>query len=359
MNQRPTGGFDGAPCNSGRRRWRRHWLTSVFALRLLCAWWLCGLPAALPAQQGSTCHLARHMLMAAAGGTVRLVAWPNWRLPAAAGADDRLHMAVTGAALGGHRLRYAACGLPFCCSPAAQATGAGKGQTRHPARWPLVGVVQVLASGSRWFGAGTCRGGRAAPGAHSLCWPVFALVLVEQVFRNVATEDSRWNQARCAWAWPASSLFDLYLFSEPCFCSIARWTPTPAALRGAVHALMVPLLLLLRARGAATGLSKIQVSRKAAFHSATLILAGALPAVHVGIGLLRALLWWRMGARAAIGPGGRGPGLPGGWWCRVLCALAEGVCGQALLQLPLRLPRRVAAIHGHAVLQARRKKWAA
>ena len=64
-----------------------------------------------------------------------------------------------------------------------------------------------------------------------------------------------------------------------------------------------------------------------------------LSALHVGHWLLRALLRWQLGARAADWPVGRGPGLPrrtGGVGFSAL--LAEGLCRQALLQLSLRLP---------------------
>lgn len=100
--------------------------------------------------------------------------------------------------------------------------------------------------------------------------PVFALVLLEQVFRNV-TEDSRWNIKPLCLGLFSAFLFDLYLFSEAVLFN--RIDADALSIRGAVHALVVPLLLLSMTRRS-DWISKIRISPKAAFQTATLLMAG-------------------------------------------------------------------------------------
>jgi putative PEP-CTERM system histidine kinase len=104
----------------------------------------------------------------------------------------------------------------------------------------------------------------------SMATSVFALVLLEQVFRNV-TEDSRWNIKPLCLGLAVAFAFDLYLFSEAVLFN--RIDQDALSIRGAVHAVVVPLLLLSMSRRS-DWISKIQLSPKAAFHSATLLLAG-------------------------------------------------------------------------------------
>ena len=104
----------------------------------------------------------------------------------------------------------------------------------------------------------------------SMALSVFALVLLEQMFRNVA-EDSRWNVKPLCLGLAGAFLFDLYLFSQAVLFS--RIDVDALSIRGAVHALIVPLLMLSIARRS-DWISKIRLSPKAAFHSATLLIAG-------------------------------------------------------------------------------------
>ena len=104
----------------------------------------------------------------------------------------------------------------------------------------------------------------------SMASSVFALVLLEQMFRNV-TEDSRWNVKPLCLGLAGAFLFDLYLFSQAVLFS--RVDADALSIRGAVHALIVPLLMLSIARRS-DWISKIRLSPKAAFHSATLLIAG-------------------------------------------------------------------------------------
>ena len=104
----------------------------------------------------------------------------------------------------------------------------------------------------------------------SMALPVLALVLIEQLFRNVS-EDSRWNVKPLCLGLAGACLFDLYVYSQAVLFN--RLDGDAVSIRGAVHTLMVPLLLLASTRRG-DWIAKIQVSRKAAFHSLTLLIVG-------------------------------------------------------------------------------------
>ncbi len=107
--------------------------------------------------------------------------------------------------------------------------------------------------------------------AGSLALPVCGLLMVEQLFRNLR-EDQRWNAKPVCLGLACVFLFDIYLFSEGLL--FATFDRDALAVRGAVHALAVPFLLV-AARRSANWIAKLQVSRAAAFYSASLLLAGA------------------------------------------------------------------------------------
>jgi len=100
--------------------------------------------------------------------------------------------------------------------------------------------------------------------------PVLSLVLLEQVFRNV-TEDFRWSIKPLCLGLAGASLFDLYLFSQAVLFN--RIDADAFSIRGVVHTLVVPLLLLSMTRRS-DWMSTIKLSPKAAFHSATLLISG-------------------------------------------------------------------------------------
>jgi putative PEP-CTERM system histidine kinase len=104
----------------------------------------------------------------------------------------------------------------------------------------------------------------------SMASPVLALVMVEQLFRN-ASEDSQWNVKPLCLGLAGMALFDVYLYSQAVMFN--RLDEDALSIRGAVHTLMVPLLLLAATRQT-DWIAKVQISRKAAFHSATLLAAG-------------------------------------------------------------------------------------
>lgn len=114
----------------------------------------------------------------------------------------------------------------------------------------------------------------------SLAFPVFALILLEQVFRNVE-EDSRWNIKPLCLGLSGLFLFDLYLFSESVLFN--RLDDDALSIRGLVHALVVPLLLLSMTRRS-DWVSHIRLSPRAAFHSATLLISGIYLLFISGVG---------------------------------------------------------------------------
>lgn len=106
--------------------------------------------------------------------------------------------------------------------------------------------------------------------AGQLALAVCGLLMVEQVFRNLS-EDSRWNAKPVCLGLGGLFVFDIYLFSEALL--FGRFDPDAAAVRGAAHALAVPFLFV-ASRRSQQWFARLQVSRAAAFYSATLILAG-------------------------------------------------------------------------------------
>ena len=114
----------------------------------------------------------------------------------------------------------------------------------------------------------------------ALSLALMAMVLLEQFFRN-ASEDSRWNIKPLSLGLAGAFLFDLYLYSEAVLFN--RLDIDGFAIRGAVHALVVPFLVLSTARRS-DWLSKIQISRRVAFHSATLMIAGLYLLFISGVG---------------------------------------------------------------------------
>jgi putative PEP-CTERM system histidine kinase len=114
----------------------------------------------------------------------------------------------------------------------------------------------------------------------ALALPVLGLILVEQLFRSVA-DDSVWNIKPLCLGLGGQLIFDVYLFSEALMFN--RLDPDAFAVRGFVHAMTVPLLLLatLRSRDWTT---KIRLSQRAAFHSATLLMAGLYLLFMAGVG---------------------------------------------------------------------------
>lgn len=100
---------------------------------------------------------------------------------------------------------------------------------------------------------------------------VFALVCLEQVYRNTPAE-GRWALKFIAVALLALFGFDLFMLTEALL--FGRLNPSFWTARGFANALMVPLLAVAAARNPQWRFD-INVSRQVVFHSATLFAAGA------------------------------------------------------------------------------------
>ncbi len=116
--------------------------------------------------------------------------------------------------------------------------------------------------------------------AASLAMPVCGLLMVEQLFRNLA-EDSRWNAKPVFLGLSCVFVFDIYLYSESLL--FGRFDQDALNVRGAVHSLAV-LFLVVASRRGQNWINRLHVSRTAAFYSATLILAGAYLLFMAGAG---------------------------------------------------------------------------
>lgn len=105
----------------------------------------------------------------------------------------------------------------------------------------------------------------------SLGMPVLGLVLIEQIFRNLH-KDMRWSAKPVGIGLGAVFIFDIYLFAEGSL--LGRLDPDVLAVRPLAQLLLVPLMYAAAARRTDWARS-IQVSRRAVFYSATLLLSGA------------------------------------------------------------------------------------
>ena len=200
-----------------------------------------------------------------------LLAQAAWGLIALAAAGSE-SLLLSWLAMLADRLRYGLWFAFLLCliepSPDDRAAAAGASRLPLLAAGLVVGAVvadalQVLEIG--WFGD-------PARGAFLLATAlaVFGLMLLEQVWRNLP-EDSRWNAKPLCLGLGGLFLFDLYLYSQSLL--FRELDPDAVAVRSIVHWLVAPLLLLSfsRRRG---WLARLRLSQKAAFHSATLLLAG-------------------------------------------------------------------------------------
>ncbi len=103
-----------------------------------------------------------------------------------------------------------------------------------------------------------------------LAWAVYSLVMVEQVFRNQA-ETARWSAKPLCLGLGTVFAYDVYLYSQALM--FGGFDSDALSARGLVHVLAVPLLLM-AARRQAHWLARVQVSKTAAFYSASLLLIG-------------------------------------------------------------------------------------
>ena len=130
--------------------------------------------------------------------------------------------------------------------------------TARPLRWPtpIAVLLCLLALSGQYL--------------FLLLLPLFGLLLLEQYYRNQG-DDARWQAKPFCLALAALFIFDVYLFSQG---ALLRGIEADEALaRPIVHG-MVAVALLLAGSQHRHWLARLRVSRRLAFHSATLFLAG-------------------------------------------------------------------------------------
>lgn len=153
-------------------------------------------------------------------------------------------------------------------------SGAHAPASKSPRWLPLAALALVLggvlAQLLALLGIAVPGGAQRLALLDSLAMAVFALVLVEQLFRNVDS-DSRWSIKPLCLGLGGAFLFDLFLYSDALLFN--RIDADAFSIRGFVHALAVPLVAVstLRSRGWKT---RIVLSRRAALQSATLAMVG-------------------------------------------------------------------------------------
>ncbi len=167
---------------------------------------------------------------------------------------------------------------PLSSSAGSDADAAGSNR-RPPAftRLRLAAGVALAAAAAmvllRPMGAAAVVDGDAVARlwvVSALALPVLGLLTIEQLFRNLR-EDVRWPLKPVFLGLACVFVFDVYLYAEGLL--FAHLDPDALAVRGIAHALAVPFLFIAARRGSGW-LARLQVSRAAAFHSATLVLAG-------------------------------------------------------------------------------------
>ena len=175
-------------------------------------------------------------------------------------------------------LRY---GLWFAFLLTLFGTGPGPLQAR-PLRWIRYGagfalllslLLLVLRLTAQRGGLGALDKdlfAKAAVGS-TLALPLIGLLLVEQLVRNLADE-GRWHIKPVFLGLACVFVFDVWLYAEALL--FGQFDPVALSVRGLAHALAVPFLFV-AARREPDWSVRLQVSRSAAFHSVTLVLAGA------------------------------------------------------------------------------------
>ncbi|HQU80567.1 MAG TPA: PEP-CTERM system histidine kinase PrsK [Azonexus sp.] len=114
----------------------------------------------------------------------------------------------------------------------------------------------------------------------ALSMAVLGLMLIEQLFRNVSN-DSLWNIKPLCLGLGSQFAFDLYLYSDALLFN--QLDADAFAVRGFVQSCVIPLLLIATTRSR-DWTAKIRLSQKAAFHTATLLIAGFYLLFVAGVG---------------------------------------------------------------------------
>ena len=114
----------------------------------------------------------------------------------------------------------------------------------------------------------------------SLALVVVALSLLEQLWRNLLDENL-WRVKPLCLGLGAAFAFDFYMFAEAAL--FGRIDRDVMSVRGLVYAMVIPLLALAAMRGKGW-IENLRFSRKMAFHSAALLLAGLYMLFLSGVG---------------------------------------------------------------------------
>ena len=154
--------------------------------------------------------------------------------------------------------------------------GARQSATTRAAAWPLASIAGALV-GLALLSQAACAFGACDSGSAghfvllgSMVLPVMALVLLEQLYRN-ADEDARWSVKPLCLGLAGAFMFDLFLYSQAVL--LGRADPEAFGIRGVAHLLLMPMLLMAASRHG-NWTRRVELSRRAAFHSATLMIAG-------------------------------------------------------------------------------------
>jgi putative PEP-CTERM system histidine kinase len=166
--------------------------------------------------------------------------------------------------------RASAKGAAFAEDPAPRAPASALGGWMQAAAIGLLAVALVAQAGGALF-PGDAASVAQLVLVSAMALPIFALTLLEQFYRNLSV-DSRWNAKPLCLGLAGAFLFDFYFYSESVLFN--RIDSDAMSVRAIIHALMLPLLVLSSLRRTAW-VSRLRMSRKAVFHSATLLIAGA------------------------------------------------------------------------------------
>ena len=149
------------------------------------------------------------------------------------------------------------------------------GAAGRPSTWLLPIAVAVILWGVAaqvlaWFGVRLFGDPNRIAVLDALAASVLGLVLVEQVFRNLA-EESRWSLTPLCLGLAGIFAFDIYAFADGVL--FGRVDPDVFSVRGVVHALCVPLVMLSVARAKGSKF-RIVLSRQVMFRSTALAVSG-------------------------------------------------------------------------------------
>lgn len=154
---------------------------------------------------------------------------------------------------------------------------------RSEVRWlPRLAVVAAAGAAAALVLPGLTDDPRIAR-AGLFAWlalPVLGLLLVEQLFRNLA-RDGRWGAKPLCLGLALVFAYDLYIHSQAVL--FGSFDADAFAIRAGIHALAVPLLFV-SARRMSDWQARLQVSHRLAFYSATLLLGGGYLLFVSGVG---------------------------------------------------------------------------